>query len=235
MDQFKRLQNGMLIGPQPTEDDLRQAKREGIKTVVDFRMPNETPAPNSELVARSGLEYVNIAVNKASLSIDQVDELDRVMREKDGPFLIHCATGARAAMLPVTGQVDTLASRIQGCFLYSMNGKAPPADDEISRRCNPMPSGLPKARRSERRCRAAAIPSSRNQRNPPITRGPRRFTRRTVLCATARTAWASAPATNRYSRRCGERSRLTGAPACTSWPMRQVSSRPTCRWEKAAP
>lgn len=30
-----------------------------------------------------------------------------------------------------TGQVDTLASRIQGCFEYSMNGKAPPADDEI--------------------------------------------------------------------------------------------------------
>lgn len=30
-----------------------------------------------------------------------------------------------------TGQVDTLASRIQGCFQYSMNGKTPPADDEI--------------------------------------------------------------------------------------------------------
>jgi thiosulfate dehydrogenase len=30
-----------------------------------------------------------------------------------------------------TGKVDTLASRIQGCFEYSMNGKAPPADDEI--------------------------------------------------------------------------------------------------------
>jgi thiosulfate dehydrogenase len=30
-----------------------------------------------------------------------------------------------------TGQVDTLASRIQGCFVYSMNGKAPKADDEI--------------------------------------------------------------------------------------------------------
>ena len=27
-----------------------------------------------------------------------------------------------------TGKVDTLASRIQGCFQYSMNGKAPPAD-----------------------------------------------------------------------------------------------------------
>lgn len=30
-----------------------------------------------------------------------------------------------------TGKVDTLASRIQGCFEYSMNGKAPPADHEI--------------------------------------------------------------------------------------------------------
>ena len=30
-----------------------------------------------------------------------------------------------------TGQVDTLASRLQGCFQYSMNGKAPPQDDEV--------------------------------------------------------------------------------------------------------
>ena len=101
MDQFKQLENGMLIGPQPTEADLRQAKREGIRTVIDFRMPSETPTPNAELVARSGLEYVNIPVNKASLSMVQVDELERVMREKEGPFLIHCATGARAAMLLV--------------------------------------------------------------------------------------------------------------------------------------
>lgn len=30
-----------------------------------------------------------------------------------------------------TGQVDTLAARIQGCFEYSMNGKAPPQNGEI--------------------------------------------------------------------------------------------------------
>ncbi len=30
-----------------------------------------------------------------------------------------------------TGQVDTLAARLQGCFQYSMNGKAPPPDDEV--------------------------------------------------------------------------------------------------------
>ena len=30
-----------------------------------------------------------------------------------------------------TGKVDTLASRLQGCFAFSMNGKAPPQDDPI--------------------------------------------------------------------------------------------------------
>ena len=104
MDQFKLLENGKLIGPQPTEGDLRKARQEGIKTVIDFRLPSETPTPNAELVARSGLDYVNIPVNKANLSADQVDELERVMRHKDGPFLIHCATGARAATLLVLSQ-----------------------------------------------------------------------------------------------------------------------------------
>ena len=101
MEQFKTLENGMLIGPQPTEDNLRQAQREGIRTVIDLRMPSETATSNAELVERTGLAYVNIPVDKASLSMDQVGQLDRVMREKNGPFLIHCATGARAALLLV--------------------------------------------------------------------------------------------------------------------------------------
>ena len=104
MDQFKLLENGMLIGPQPTADNLRQARVEGIKTVIDLRMPSETSTPNAELVASSGLDYVNIPVNKAALSADQVDEFERVMRQMDGPFLIHCATGARAAVMLVLSQ-----------------------------------------------------------------------------------------------------------------------------------
>jgi len=104
MDQFKLLDNGMLIGPQPSEDHLRQAKQEGIKTVIDLRLPSETPTPNAELVAHSGLDYVNIPVNKASLSGDQVDALERAMQDKEGPFLIHCATGGRAALLLVLSQ-----------------------------------------------------------------------------------------------------------------------------------
>ena len=43
MDRFKQLEDSMLLGPQSTEQDLQQAKRHGIKTVIDFRLPSETP------------------------------------------------------------------------------------------------------------------------------------------------------------------------------------------------
>lgn len=100
MDKFRQLEDSMLIGPQPTEEDLQQASAEGIKTIIDFRMPSEVATtPNAELAAKNGLDYANIPVSKASLSPNQVNELDRIMQEKEGPFLIHCATGTRAAML----------------------------------------------------------------------------------------------------------------------------------------
>lgn len=99
MNKFMRLEDGLLLGPQPTEDDLLQAKQQGIRTIIDLRTPGEVSTPNADLAAKVGLDYANIPVSKASLSREQIDELDHVMREKQGPFLIHCAAGARAAML----------------------------------------------------------------------------------------------------------------------------------------
>lgn len=99
MDRFKRIDENVLIGPQPSEEDLQQAKQMGMKTVIDFRMPHETPGSNAESTARHGMDYVGIPVNKEKLSQTQIDELDRAMRDREGPFLIHCASGARAALL----------------------------------------------------------------------------------------------------------------------------------------
>jgi len=99
MSQFKPVEDSIFIGPQPTERDLDDAKQQGIKTVVDFRMPTETMTSNEILTRGHGLDYVNIPVNKAGLSANQIGDLDAVMKRKEGPFLLHCATGARAALL----------------------------------------------------------------------------------------------------------------------------------------
>lgn len=99
MANYRAIGDGFFIGPQPTAHDLQEAKQQGIKTVVDFRMPSEVAKPNDELVEESGLNYVNIPVNKAALSQDQIGKLTEALMGKEGPYLLHCATGARAAML----------------------------------------------------------------------------------------------------------------------------------------
>lgn len=99
MSTFKRIEDGIFIGPQPTGQDLQEARQQGIRTVIDFRLPSETPASNEALAKNHGLAYVNIPVDKAALSANQIGELAAVMEGKEGPFLLYCATGARAALL----------------------------------------------------------------------------------------------------------------------------------------
>ena len=99
MHQFRKIADGIYIGAQPTEQDLQDCKRHGIRTVIDFRLPAETATSNAARVTAAGMDYANVPVNKASLAVGQIDDLVKVMDEKPGPFLVHCATGARAAML----------------------------------------------------------------------------------------------------------------------------------------
>lgn len=99
MSQFKRVDEHITLGPQPTEQDLALAKQQGVKTVIDLRMPAETVNSNAALAKSQGLDYVNIPVNKSALCASQINELEAALEGKEGPFLLHCASGARAAML----------------------------------------------------------------------------------------------------------------------------------------
>lgn len=99
MSQFKPVKDNVFIGPQPSPDDLEDARQLGIKTVIDFRLPAETASPNETLAKRCGLDYINIPVSKALPSERQIDDLEVAMQTQQGPFLLHCATGARAVLL----------------------------------------------------------------------------------------------------------------------------------------
>ena len=89
MSNFKKIGDDIFIGPQPSAQDLQEAKQLGIKTVVDFRMPIETAASNEMLTKNAGLNYASIPVNKADLSSSQISQLAQVMNSREGPF---CST-----------------------------------------------------------------------------------------------------------------------------------------------
>lgn len=99
MATFKQINEQIFLGPQPAQRDLKEAKALGIRTVIDLRMPAESHTSNEEMASNNDLGYVNIPVNKSALAARQIDELERALASTPGPHLVHCATGARAALL----------------------------------------------------------------------------------------------------------------------------------------
>lgn len=96
MANFRQIGDGLFMGPQPAASDLAQAKQGGIHTVIDMRMTGEAATFNADLARDNGLDYVNVPVNKTALPVQQMDELDQAMKQTQSPWLLHCATGARA-------------------------------------------------------------------------------------------------------------------------------------------
>lgn len=50
MTNFKFVGNGLFLGPQPAAQDLEAAKQQGVRTVIDFRLPGE----NGDIEQRFG-------------------------------------------------------------------------------------------------------------------------------------------------------------------------------------
>lgn len=101
---FKQFDSGIFIGSQPAQQDLDEAKQLRIQTVIDLRMPGESSTSNKEMTSAKGLGYVNIPVDKTALTVHQIDDMERAIAATEGPHLLHCATGARAALLLLLSQ-----------------------------------------------------------------------------------------------------------------------------------
>jgi len=88
---------------QPNETVFRRlAEQEGIKLVVNIRLPRELGRlgfDEPDLVAELGMEYVNIPITTASLSAGDVDRFAEVLAHTRGPVLIHCQTSDRVGAL----------------------------------------------------------------------------------------------------------------------------------------
>lgn len=121
------IPNGAPVAPAPADSQARAA---------GFKPPPESSLPEGEYgkVIRLGEQvFTNTGKFAARYVGNDLScancHLDAGRKNNSAPFwasFIHYP-----AYRSKTGQVDTLASRIQGCFLYSMNGKAPAQDDEI--------------------------------------------------------------------------------------------------------
>lgn len=121
-----------FIGGPPNDKDLRSLSKAGVKTVIDFREAGEDDGQGSARAAAHGLSYVNIRVSKDSLSDAKVEEFRRALKEKPGPVLLHCSSGARAgAMMLMSHAVDNNLTSHQALDMANQLGFDCDAHPEI--------------------------------------------------------------------------------------------------------
>jgi uncharacterized protein (TIGR01244 family) len=94
----------VVSGGQPTEDNLEQAKEQGVKVVVNLRTEGEKAEFDFEEKAATdlGMKYVNIPVNGRTgdgLTEENAKKLGEILAAADKPVLLHCASGQRVGAL----------------------------------------------------------------------------------------------------------------------------------------
>jgi uncharacterized protein (TIGR01244 family) len=97
---IKPINSEIAIGAQPTVEDLKQLKKEGYRSVINLRRPDEPSPLDPEQEAREvrtlGMEYQHIPVSPQNLSVEQAAEFDEAMRSLPKPVFVHCQGGTRA-------------------------------------------------------------------------------------------------------------------------------------------
>jgi uncharacterized protein (TIGR01244 family) len=91
----------LFIAAQPTPEDLDAWAAQGVTIVVNLRSRAETAElpfdPAAEAAAR-GLNYSEIPMGGSDgVSPDIVDQLAAILKDAEGPVVLHCRTGSRAA------------------------------------------------------------------------------------------------------------------------------------------
>lgn len=93
---------GLLIGGQPSPEQLKAIQEAGYRTVVNLRVPSELGDEGEQVaVERMGMHYVSIPVaGAAGLTESNARALAKTINARDArPAVVHCSVGQRVSAL----------------------------------------------------------------------------------------------------------------------------------------
>ncbi|WP_126172207.1 TIGR01244 family sulfur transferase [Altericroceibacterium xinjiangense] len=104
MNDFRKLSELVFASPQITVDDVDEAKRLGIRLIVNNRpegeAPDQTPGHVIKTAAEKiGLDYLAIPISHTGFTESQVSSMAVALRETRGPVLAYCRSGTRSTFL----------------------------------------------------------------------------------------------------------------------------------------
>jgi len=94
---FIRVNDEFCTGAQPRLEHLERLKADGVKAIINLRVPTEHRAAEEEAKAKElGLRYFNIPVVFGEPKEEQATEFLKITDDpKNRPAFIHCAAAIR--------------------------------------------------------------------------------------------------------------------------------------------
>jgi len=108
-EKAKPVNDLLIFGPQPEQNDLSELKDNNIQKVISFRTPEEIEKleyQQATALEELGIEFANIPIGGDDHPYSPatynalIDELAGISAE-DGPVLLHCKSGWRASVVGV--------------------------------------------------------------------------------------------------------------------------------------
>jgi uncharacterized protein (TIGR01244 family) len=98
---FLRVNAEFCTAGQPTIDQLSDLKEDGIRSVLNLRVPDEHDAAAEQAqVLELGMKYFNIPIAGADIRNEQVDEFLALSDDTENqPMFIHCGSANRVGAL----------------------------------------------------------------------------------------------------------------------------------------
>ncbi len=91
----------IYLAGQPSQEDLKLLKKNGIQTIISVRKSDELPWDEAAAVKQQGMKFVGVPFGSANELKPQVfDEVLKVLRdEKSGPTVFHCGSANRVGAI----------------------------------------------------------------------------------------------------------------------------------------
>jgi uncharacterized protein (TIGR01244 family) len=92
--------DGITSAGQPDEAALSVFAENGYVAVIDMRTAGEERGLDEPAAVEGlGMQYVPFPISRSDVNLEMAGELDALLRQFDGPVLLHCGSGNRVGAL----------------------------------------------------------------------------------------------------------------------------------------
>lgn len=129
-----RISDRVLVGDQPTEQDLTALASAGVSSVVNLRREGEAKQPlgpqdEGAAAAAAGLAYHHVPVSMSDVGPEQVEAVRAAIKgAADGPVYVHCGMGQRASALALVALAPEMGLTADDVFARARDSGFPIED-----------------------------------------------------------------------------------------------------------